>query len=217
MKDFEAARTAMVDRQVRPSDVTRFAIIEAMLWAPRERFAPRAQRDVAYADAPLEFASGRAMLEPRTFAKLLSAADVRDTELVLDVGAGYGYGAAVMARMAAAVVALECDEAVAKSAQEIASELELHNVMVETGPLPEGAPKAGPFDVIFLEGAVAEAPQTLLSQLKPGGRLAAIVGAGRHGQARLFRRGPGGVSSAWIFDATAPVLPGFDAAEAFQF
>jgi protein-L-isoaspartate(D-aspartate) O-methyltransferase len=218
MTDYAASRTAMVDRQVRPSDVTRFAIIEAMLWAPRERFVPRAQRDVAYADAPIPLGSARWLLEPRNFAKMLEEADVRDTDLVLDVGSGLGYSTAVISRLAAAVVALESDPDMARAASETLESLERDNVLSHVGPLHEGAPDNGPYDVIMVQGAVATAPQGLLEQLKPGGRLIAIVGVGPHGQARLFRRSAGGgFSSSWVFDATATVLPGFDNQPVFEF
>jgi protein-L-isoaspartate(D-aspartate) O-methyltransferase len=217
MTDFEAARRAMVDRQVRPSDVTRFSIIEAMLWAPRERFAPRSQRHVAYADAQLPLGGGRALLEPRTFAKMLDAVEIDREDLVLDVGCGMGYSAVVAARMAAAVIGLEQDEAMAHHAQSEALALEVDNLIIETGPLAQGAPGSGPYDVILVEGAVSAAPDALIDQLKEGGRLVAIVQDGPHGHARLFTRTPGGCASRWLFDATGPLLPGFEPSPAFEF
>lgn len=217
MTDFEAARRAMVDCQVRPSDVTRFAIIDAMLWAPRERFVPRAQRPVAYADAHIPLGSGRALLDARTFAKMLDAAAIGRDDLVLDVGSGLGYSAVVAARMAAAVVALEADEALTAQLQAALTEFEVDNVVAETGPLTEGAPQSGPYDVILVEGAVSGPPAALLDQLKPGGRLVAIVQDGAFGQARLFVRTENGFSSRRLFDAAAPLLPGFEPREAFQF
>jgi protein-L-isoaspartate(D-aspartate) O-methyltransferase len=217
MTDLEAARKAMVDCQVRPSDVTRFAIIEAMLWAPRERFVPRAQRPVAYADMHIPLGAGRALLDARTFAKMLDAAAIGRDDLVLDVGSGLGYSAVVAARMAAAVVALEADVAMTAQIQAALSEFDVDNVVVETGPLTAGAPQSGPYDVILVEGAVAAPPAALLGQLKPGGRLVGIVQDGAFGQARLFVRTGDGVSSRRLFDAAAPLLPGFEPREAFQF
>lgn len=217
MTDFEAARKAMVDCQVRPSDVTRFAIIDAMLRVPRERFVPRAHRPVAYADAQIPLAQGRALLEARTFAKMLDAATISRDDLVLDVGSGLGYSAVVAARMAAVVVALEDDAAMTAQIQAALTEFEVDNVIVETGALTAGAPQSGPYDVILVEGAVASPPASLLDQLKSGGRLVAIVQDGAFGQARLFVRTESGFSSRRLFDAAAPLLPGFEPREAFQF
>jgi protein-L-isoaspartate(D-aspartate) O-methyltransferase len=217
MMDFEAARRAMVDCQVRPSDVTRFDIIAAMLWAPRERFVPRAQRPVAYAEAQIPLGGGRALLDPRTFAKMLDAAEIDREDLVLDLGCATGYSAIVAARLAAAVVALEQDETMARQAQEIAAELEVDNLIVETGQLADGAPESGPYDVILVEGAVATEPTALCKQLKTGGRLVAIVQDGTVGQARLFTRTEAGWSSRRLFDASGPLLPGFERLPTFEF
>ncbi len=217
MTDFDKAREAMVDSQVRPSDVTRFAIIAAMLDVPREKFVPRAQRAVAYADAQIPLAPRRVLLDARTFAKMLEAAEIGSGDLLLDVGAGYGYSAIVAARIAAAVVALEEDATLVAHAAELVPALAAHNVIVETGPLAAGAPASGPYDVILVEGAVEAVPETLLAQLKDGGRLVAIVMEGPLGQARVFTRAGDAVSSRRAFDATAPVLPGFDVARTFAF
>jgi len=207
----------MVDCQVRPSDVTRFSVIDAMLWAPREQFVPRAQRPVAYADAQIPLAQGRALLDARTFAKIIDAAAIGRDDLVLDVGAALGYSSVVVARMAAAVVALEQDEGMSAHLQSALTELEVDNVVVETAPLVDGAPGSGPYDVILVEGAVSAPPTGLLNQLKVGGRLTAIVQDGPLGQARLFIRTEGGFSSRRLFDATAPLLPGFEPQPAFEF
>ncbi len=217
MSDFYAARRAMVDCQVRPSDVTRFAIIGAMLDVPRELFVPRAQRPVAYGDLQVEIAPGRVMLDPRTFAKMLDAADIRDDDLVLDVGAGSGYSSVVAARMAAAVVALEEDPALAAQAAERIAGLEVDNVIVETGPLAGGHPASGPYDVILVEGAIETEPHALLDQLKVGGRLVAIHMSGALGQCRIYTRAAGSASFRNAFDASAPVLPGFNAVAVFEF
>jgi protein-L-isoaspartate(D-aspartate) O-methyltransferase len=215
--DFDAAREAMVEGQVRPSDVTRADIIEAMREIPREPFAPRALRSLAYADIALELAPGRRMLEPRTFAKLLSAAELRPGDLVLDVGCASGYSAAVIARLAAYVVAVEENEALAAQAEARFEAMEVANVALERRPLASGAPEAGPYEAIIVEGGVEIEPTALLSQLKPGGRLVAIRVDGPNGRAMIWRRGGDRVSSAWVFDAPAEVLPGFDAAPAFTF
>lgn len=217
MTDFAAARTAMVDRQVRPSDVTRLSVIEAMLAAPREAFVPRAARPLAYAGAPVQLAEGRWLMEARNFAKMIDAAELSGEELVLIVGAGMGYGAAVAARMAAAVVALEENEDLAERARTALSGIGAHNVVVETGALSAGHAEAGPYDVILVEGGVRRPGEALMSQLAPDGRLLAFEQDGPVGRCALWRRIGGVDSHLALFDAPMPLLPGFDDAPAFVF
>lgn len=154
MSDFAKSRVAMVDRQVRPSDVTSYPIIEAMLKIPRERYAPAALRAVAYADAPLALGPGREMLDPRTFAKMLDGADIGPDDLVLDLAPGYGYSTAVIARMAAAVIAIEPSSEMAAAATEILNAEEVDNAIVSEGEPAAGDPAHGPYDAIFINGAV---------------------------------------------------------------
>ena len=217
MTDYAAARTAMVDRQVRPSDVTSFPIIDAMLWAPRERFAPAAQKDVAYADAPLALGGGRETLEPRTFAKMLDGARIGPDDLVLDIAPGLGYSTAVIARMAAAVIAIEPDETMAAQASDTLSALEVDNALVRAGDPVAGDPDHGPFDAIFINGAVGSAPATLLDQLKEGGRLVAIRHAEEGPRAVAYVKSASGVGERRLFDASAAYAPGFEPAGEFVF
>jgi protein-L-isoaspartate(D-aspartate) O-methyltransferase len=217
MTDYAAAREAMVDRQVRPSDVTRYPIIAAMLAVPREEFLPEALRPVAYLGEHVPLAPGRVLLDPRVFAKLLDALDVGPRDLVLDLGCGLGYSTAVLAQMAEAVVALESDPAMAAEAETLLGAHAVDNAVVQSGPLAKGVPEHGPFDAILIEGAVEVLPEVLADQLKLGGRIAAIFAAGAGGQARLGLRTEQGIVWRRIFDATAPVLPGFAARKAFEF
>lgn len=218
MMDYRAARQAMVEGQVRPSDVTRSALIEAMADAPRELFAPPAARPVAYADAPTPLGGDRYMLEPRAIAKLIDALDPRSGDLMLAVGAGTGYGAAIASRLAATVVALEENPELAAKASELLADHSSGAALVETGPLPDGAPDAAPFDVIMIEGGIAVEPRTLLGQLRDGGRLAAIwMTGGGLGYCRIWTRIGDTFSARRGFDATAAILPGFAPAPAFTF
>ncbi len=216
MADFRARRTMMVDTQVRPSDVTKFPIIAAMLHVPRERFVPDAARETAYRDGPIALGAGRVVLEPRTLAKMLDALDIRASELVLDVGCGLGYSSAVMSRMAEAVVALEEDEGLAGEAETLLGEEGADNVAVIAGALAEGAARHGPYDVIILEGAVEVMPKALTDQLKDGGRIAAIFMEGELGVCRIGLKTGAGVAWRFAFNATAPVLPGFARHPVFQ-
>lgn len=215
MSDFATRRVMMVDTQVRPSDVTKFPIIEAMLSVPRESFVPQEQREAAYVGENLAFAPRRVLLEPRSLAKILDALDIQADELVLDLGCGLGYSTAVIARMAQAVVAVEEDATLAEQAQRQLSQAGVDNAAVIAGPLAAGAPKQAPFDVITLQGAVQAVPQALLDQLAEGGRIAAIFMEGALGVVRVGLKIDGAVTWRFAFNASAPVLPGFEAAQHF--
>jgi len=217
MSDFAAARQAMVDCQVRPSDVTRYAIIEAMLWAPRELFVAKARRDVAYAGAEIELAPGRVLLEPRTLAKMLEVAAIGARDLVLDLAPGTGYSTAVIARMAEAVIAIEPDAELAGPSQVLLSDLEVDNAVVSQGEPAAGDAAHGPYDVIFINGAVETVPEALSAQLKEGGRLVALFREGSVGQCCVLTRAGAGVSRRHVFDADAPLLAGFEKAAEFAF
>ncbi|WP_425052495.1 protein-L-isoaspartate O-methyltransferase family protein [Psychromarinibacter sp. S121] len=209
MTDHATRRRMMVDTQVRPSDVTKYPIIDAMLEVPRERFVPDDARPTAYVDDNIDLAPGRTVLAPRTLAKLLDALEIDTDDLVLDLGCGLGYATAVVSRLAEAVVAVEADETLAAEAEALLSEISADNAAVVTAPLNEGAPKHGPYDVILVEGAVETLPQALADQLKDGGRIGALFAEGALCQARIGIKADGVLSWRWAFDASAPVLPGF--------
>ncbi|TKD21643.1 protein-L-isoaspartate O-methyltransferase [Rhodobacter capsulatus] len=214
MQDFAARRTMMVDTQVRPNDVTKFPIIEAMLAVPREAYVPEARREAAYVGENLDLGQGRWLLEPRNFAKILDALDVQPGDRVLDIGAGMGYSSAVLARMALAVVALE-DGALAASAEAHLSVHDIDNVLVVEAPLSAGVADEGPYDVIVIEGGVEQVPAAIEAQLRDGGRIAAIFMQGQLGTVRIGRKIDGVVAWRDAFNAAAPVLPGFTCAKEF--
>ncbi|NIY71306.1 protein-L-isoaspartate O-methyltransferase [Marivivens donghaensis] len=210
MAEYTTRRTMMVDTQIRPSDVTKFPIIEAFLAVPREAYVPSAQREAAYLGENVAIGEGRVMLEPRTFAKLLDALNIQPNEVVLDLGCGLGYSTAVMARMSEFVVAVESDEAMAADAQALLSEHGVDNAAVMTNPLAEGCAKSGPYDVIILEGAVEVVSDSLLAQLKEGGRIACLFAEGELGVARVGYKLDGRINWRFAFNASAPVLAGFE-------
>ncbi|SFR03344.1 protein-L-isoaspartate O-methyltransferase family protein [Poseidonocella sedimentorum] len=207
MTDFAARRQVMVDTQVRPVDVTRFPVIEAMLAVPREVYVPAGEVELAYIEDALDLGEGRVILEPRSFAKMLGALDLGAESLVLDIGAGLGYSAAVMARMVAAVVAVE--DHLARDLQRILPEQGVDNVIVVDAPLDEGAPQHGPYDAMIIEGGVEQVPPALTDQLREGGRIAAIFMEGALGVARIGHKIEGQITWRYAFNASAPVLPGF--------
>ncbi len=215
MADFAARRVMMVDTQVRPNDVTKYPIIAAMLAVPREAYVPAARREAAYVGENIEIGRGRVILEPRTMAKMLDALDIGPQDVVLDVGCGLGYSAAVIARMAQMVIAVEEEGAFAIQAQSTLSEEGADNAVVIEGRLDEGAGKHGPYDVIVIEGGVETVPAALTAQLREGGRIGAIFMDGALGRCRVGRRIDGQVTWRDAFHATAPVLPGFAERRAF--
>lgn len=208
MIDFAAARRHMVDGQLRTTDVTDLRILTAMAEVPRERFLPPAFAATAYLDMAAPVGEGpRRLLKPMLLAKLIQAADLTGTDKVLDVGCATGYGAAVLARIAGRVIALEQDPGLAKSASAaLASETK---VSVMSGLLVEGWPSEAPYDVILLEGAAEVVPPALFQQLAGGGRLVCVMGAGPGSKATVYRRSGEDIGTRTVFDAAAAVLPGF--------
>ncbi|MDW3118904.1 protein-L-isoaspartate O-methyltransferase [Roseovarius pacificus] len=215
MTDYSARRTVMVDTQIRPSDVTKFPIIDAMMSVPREAFVPRNLREAAYIGENIDLGGGRVVMEPRTLAKMLDALDIQGDELVLDIGCALGYSSAVMARMAEAVVAVEENADMAGEAQGLLAENGADNVVLHEGPLGQGAAEHGPYDVIVLQGAVEHLPDALLDQLKDGGRIACLFMEGALGVVRIGYKIDGEMTWRFSFNAGAPVLPGFERHAAF--
>jgi protein-L-isoaspartate(D-aspartate) O-methyltransferase len=215
MTDYAARRTMMVDTQVRPSDVTKFPIIDAMLAVPREAFVPRALREAAYMGENVDIGGGRVMLEPRTLAKMLDALEIEGDDLVLDIGPGLGYSSAIMARMAEAVVAVEDGADLAQEAQRVLADNGADNVIMHEGALAQGAPDHGPYDVITIQGAVEHLPEALTDQLKEGGRIACLFMEGALGVVRIGYKIDGTINWRFAFNAGAPVMPGFERHAAF--
>ncbi|OWJ64272.1 protein-L-isoaspartate O-methyltransferase family protein [Inquilinus limosus] len=218
MVDYAAARLNMVEGQIKPNKVIDQALIDAMMAVPRERFVPADRRGVAYVDEDVAVGGGRVLMEPRVLGRLLNDARITPGSRVLIVGAGTGYSAALVSRLAAKVVALEEDKALQAAARGALSELGAQRVTLAEGRLTEGWAAEGPYDVILVDGAVAEVPAALLAQLAPGGRLLTVVDDGDGvGRAMLVSAVDGVVSQRPLFDAATAMLPGFERKPAFQF
>jgi len=211
----DIARFNMIEAQVRVNDVTDARILAALDAVPREKFVPTAARALAYADVPVAVAPGRYLLDPRSFAKMLNLAQVGAGDRVLDVGSATGYSAAVLARLADSVVALEQDAELVRAASQLLADVQ-GKVEVVQGGLVEGAKGQGPYDVIFVNGAIEQVPETLLGQLAEGGRLVAVIKDGQS-QAWLYVKENGQVGRRPDFDADVPVLAGFKKAMGFIF
>ncbi|MCR9126732.1 MAG: protein-L-isoaspartate O-methyltransferase [Rhodobacteraceae bacterium] len=216
MSDYAARRRMMVETQVRPSEVTKFPIIHAMLNVAREAFVPQGQQEVAYVGEHVPLSEDRVVVDPRLLAKTLDLLAFEGNELVLDIGGAYGYSAAVLSRLAQAVVMVEEDAALVREATGLLSEHGADNVIVHEAPLTEGAAEHGPYDVIIFQGGVESVPEALLAQLKTGGRIAACFMDGALGTVRLGHKSGDQVIWRYAFNGAAPVLPGFRKQPAFS-
>lgn len=220
MADFALQRRMMVDCQLRTYDITSAPVLAAMEETPREIFLSADQRGFAYVDQSLTVSAdggSRAMLTPMVFARLLQAANIKPTDVALDVGCGVGYSSAVLARLAGRVVALESDAGLSAKASELLVALGVDTVEVVTGALREGYAKHAPYDVIVVNGAFEVEPSALFAQLGEGGRLVGVFGTGRSAKAMVYRKSGAAVGGRAVFDAAAPVLEEFRTAPAFVF
>src|SRR5215469_7125366 len=200
----EAARSHMIESQLRPNKVTDDRVLNAFASIRRELFLPENLRPVAYIDEDLPLGDGRYLMEPMVAA--------------LIVGAGTGYEAALTAMLARNVFALEEDLELARRGRAALVEHAIALVNVVEGPLRDGYRARAPYDVILFGGAVAELPSNIVAQLAEGGRLLAVVRRGEVvGRATLTTRTGGVVSRRVIFDAATHLLPGFAPKPAFAF
>ncbi len=213
--DFQAQRVKMVDGQLRTTDVTGHALLNAFLEVPRELFVPQSRRELAYLDADIEVAPGRYLMEASPLAKLISLADIKSGDAVLLIGCDTGYCAAILSKLATRVVAVECDAELAAGASRNLASIGASNVAVVTGDLKKGCPAYGPYDVIIFGGLVDAIPTALHAQLKEGGRLAVVEGTGNLGAARLYVKRGADVSGRFGFNAMVKPLPGFARAPEF--
>ena len=221
MTNFEILRQRMVDNQIRVNDVTDHRVIRAFSETPREVFVPSDQKPFAYGDRDIPIGAGetgeRYLLAPMVLAKMIQALQVESTNVVLDIGCGSGYCAAILAQLAGSVVAVEEEEPLVGAAEANLQSLGFDNVAVLQGKIADGLAGEGPFDAILISGGVEAVPGALKDQLNDRGRLVAVVMSGRTGQARLFERVGAQTSERVLFDASAPILPGFRKAREFVF
>ncbi len=216
--NFEQARFKMVEQQIRPWKVLDPQVLAVLGAVPRELFTPPEYQFMAYVDEEIPLAGGHVMLPPRIDARLMHDLALKGTETVLDIGTGSGYRAALLAHRAREVVSLEIDPLMAEAARRHLQAAGVHNARVMETDGAAGQVPGAPFDAIVLGGSVAEVPQSLLDQLKLGGRLIAIVGADPVMQATLFTRtGERQFSSTALWDTSAPALHNFARPSRFHF
>ncbi|HAK62270.1 MAG TPA: protein-L-isoaspartate O-methyltransferase [Alphaproteobacteria bacterium] len=217
MMDYAAARQNMVESQLRPAGISEATLLRAAAEIPREIFLEPEVRSTAYSEAAVCIAPGRFMLSPLSACWLLQGASIGQNEVVLVVGAGDGYMAALAAKLASTVIGLECDSALAARAALLFTQLGLDNIAMIEGELAAGDARQAPFDVIIVNGAVEAGLDPLTAQLSDGGRLVCVENENGAGQARLYRRDGDSVSSRPIRNISAPLLTGFAKAKAFSF
>ena len=213
-QNYQAMRRAMVESQLRTTGVNDPRVLAAMAAVPRETFVPAERRALAYADATIPLASGRALNPPMALGLLLVESRLSGDERALVIGAGTGYAAAVTARLTASVVALEEDAALAAAAR---SALEGSGVALAQGPLAAGHSAGAPYDFVLVDGAVEEIPAAIVDQVADGGRIA--TGLVEQGVTRLAvgRVVGGAVGFITFADAAIAPLPGFSAPRGFSF
>ena len=216
--NFEQARFNMIEQQIRPWEVLDQGVLTLLAIVKREDFVPAAHRELAFVDTEVPLPAGQAMLAPKVEARLLQALGVARHERVLEVGAGSGYMAALLAHKAQQVLSLEIRPALASMAAANLRHAGIANASVREADGSMGQADEAPFDVILLSGSLASVPQPLLDQLKIGGRLAAIIGQEPVMRAMLITR----VSASQfkrevLFDTVAPRLSGFAEPPAFRF
>lgn len=218
LPNMEQARFYMIEQQVRPWDVSDAAVLDLLATVKREDFVPLAQKALAFADMALPLPGGQSMLPPRVQARLLQDAAVKPTDKVLEIGTGSGYMTALLAHQAQRVVSLEINPEIADMARANLQRAGIHNVEVRQADASKSVATDAPYDVIVLGGSVSEVPQTLLSQLKVGGRLIAIVGEEPIMHAQLITRtSETNFTATDKWDDNAPRLLNFPRPDTFKF
>jgi protein-L-isoaspartate(D-aspartate) O-methyltransferase len=224
--DLERARFNMIEQQIRPWDVLELHILDLLSQVHREDFVPLAHKALAFVDMQIPLAEpseqamqrGQCMLEPKVEARILQDLHVKQHEKVLEIGAGSGYMAALLAHVAQRVITLEIDPALVKTARANLQRAGVTNAEVREADGAKGLAAEGPFDVIVLSGSVAEVPPSLLAQLKVGGRLAAITGFEPVMRATFITRtGDASYTTAQPWDTMAPRLAHFPEPSKFHF
>jgi len=213
--DFAEFRQRMVDNQIRTVDVTKLSVLSAFLAVAREEFVPQDVREFAYIDEDIIISPAkgnepaRYVMAPTSLAKLVQLADIGKDDFVLDVGAGTGYGSAILSHLAGSVIALESNRDLAQAATRAFAATDCNNVVIVTGVLEKGYKAQAPYNVIFIEGAVDFVPEVLFKQLSEGGRLVVVEGHGNAGRGCLYLRKNDVISRWYDFNLAIKSLPGF--------
>jgi protein-L-isoaspartate(D-aspartate) O-methyltransferase len=203
----EQARFNMIEQQIRPWDVLDLRVLELLSALPREDFVPADQRALAFVDTHVALAHGEVMMQPKQEARLLQELGVTGKDRVLEVGTGSGYMTGLLASLALEVDSVDIYPDFLDSARDKLKAHGFGNIHYAEGDAAHGWEGNGPYDVILLTGSVPELPQAFVDNLKPRGRLAAIVGADPVMEALLITRlDDGSIRKASLFDTSLPPL-----------
>lgn len=219
MADFATARKNMVDGQIHTAGIINQELLDVFRNVPRETFVPEALQNIAYNDEDIFLGAGRYLPKPIAHARMVQAAEPTKGDKVLDIGGATGYTAAVIAPLVAKVTALEEPQFLEYAAQ-MWNYLQYDNILPVSGPLTAGHQGNGPYDIIYVNGAVAEIPIHLTEQLAHGGRLITIIKKpdAMIGQVTLVKNSVGSkFSSRVLFETGAEFLPGFEPRPVFLF
>lgn len=212
MIDFNQMRDNMVFGQILPERIVDSKVIEAFRTIPRELFVPEIFKSSAYIDGEIKLNNDRYLGRPSFLARLIQSADIKDSNLVLDVGTGFGYVSAVLSKLASTVVSIEKNNFMLDHAKEELSKLGADNVVLLKGDLNQGCSEHAPYDAIIISGAVQEVPELLFEQLGEGGCLLAVVTkdfSGVAGKAIKYTRFSGSINENRLFDAEVSLISDF--------
>ncbi|MBK8890169.1 MAG: protein-L-isoaspartate O-methyltransferase [Dechloromonas sp.] len=216
--NIEQARFNMIEQQIRPWEVLDPQVLDLLFVVKREDFAPAAYRNLAFADMEIPIGSGQVMLAPRIEARLLQELGIQNTDKVLEIGAGSGYMAALLAARAEYVISIESRPELADFARQNLARADVANVTVEVGNGINGWAQRGPYDAIVVSGSLPELPDALLKQLRVGGRLVAVVGKAPVMEAQLITCSSEGIyNTINLFETAVPALDGAEARQGFSF
>lgn len=219
-KKYQKARTAMIDSQIHPMGVVSEVILSAFHKVPREKFTPPEMQGICYCDEDIAIGGGRFLMEPSVLARLLEYANLDKDSVVLTIGSGAGYTAAILSLLVSTVVALENEDIFVQQAQSVWDKLGYCNIVGVSAPLTSGVPKSAPYDYIFFNGAVCDVPQGIKDQLKVGGSLYALIKKAGQTIAKateIKHIHKGAFSECVLFDAGTPYLIGFEPKKEFVF
>ncbi|HEY5764000.1 MAG TPA: protein-L-isoaspartate O-methyltransferase [Rhodocyclaceae bacterium] len=205
--DFDKARFNMVEQQIRPWEVLDPTVLGLLMTVRREDFVPTPYRQLAFADVEIPLSDKAVMLAPKIEAKMLQDVGLKSTDRVLEIGTGSGYMAALLASLTQEVTTVEIDRGLAEQARKNLEAAGIANVRVELGDGLKGWPAKAPYDVVVVSGGVAAVPEALFEQLKPNGRLIAIVGTAPLMRVELYTRdAEGAITSVTLFETETPML-----------
>jgi len=216
--NIEQARFNMIEQQIRPWEVLDPQVLDLLFVVKREDFAPAAYRNLAFADMEIPIGSGQVMLAPRIEARLLQELGIQNTDKVLEIGAGSGYMAALLAARAEYVISIESRPELADFARQNLARADVANVTVEVGNGINGWAQRGPYDAIVVSGSLPALPDALLKQLRVGGRLVAVVGKAPVMEAQLITCSSERIyNTINLFETVVPALDGAEARQGFSF